>query len=256
MKSIVFIISIFLSSVSYSKQSDTIYIHESLNLPVYNSTMQDITGNGLLDNISLEVIEDEDGFRNFTLTVNQNSVQGIHSYNVFGFLIIDLDTSDKKKEVSVYTGGVNGPDEHIIYSYTPGELSEIGRIYNNAFFPGNSTVITETQMTFWTRIDTIRYRPEIEFFFYPSSEVYDMHVETLVLEEFELLSDTSQGAVTLGYLEKGKMVKIVKADVSPICLDEDDREICDWYLFETSTGTQGWARLKSFLNKVDLPWRI
>lgn len=254
---IVIIISFLLPTVSFTNPADTIFIHEYLNIPVYNSTKQDITGNGLLDVVDLQVTEDESGFRNFTLTVNQNSIEGIHSYNVFGFMIIDLESSNPRKEISVYTGGVNGQEEHIIYGYETGELFEIGRIYSNARFPGNSTIITETEMMFWLKVDTIRYRPEFEFFFYPSSEVYDLDIETVVTESFELYSDTSENSYSIGFLEEGKTVKIIKVDTSPFCFDaEQDREMCDWYLFELSTGTQGWVRLRDFIYKVDLPWKI
>lgn len=257
MKIFITIISFIAFSTSFIKASDTLFVHEYLNLPVYNSTKLDITGNGLLDVVNLNVTEDENGFRNFTLTVNENSLDGIHSYNVFGFMIIDLEVSNPRKEISVYTGGPNGPDEHIVYGYENGDLFEIGRIYSNAQFPGNSTVITETEMMFWLKVDTIRYRQEFEFFFYSGSDYYDLDVETVVNEGFELYSENSESAVSIGMLEEGKSVKIIKADTSPFCFDaEQDREMCDWYLFEVSTGTKGWARLRDFIYKVDLPWRI
>ena len=47
---------------------------------------------------------------------------------------------------------------------------------------------------------------------------------------------------------------IIKADLSPTCKYEDgtdDNFSCDWYLFKTEDGKQGWCRLKDFQENVD-----
>jgi hypothetical protein len=258
-KKIVFLIITSFSAIntSFSGNGDTLFIHEALELPVYRSAKADLTGNGLMELINLSIIEDSLGFSDFVLTVNENLIEGKHSYNVTGFVIFDLVQDDGLKEVAVYTSNVNGPDEFIIYRYLPGNLFEIGRVNSILKLPRNATIITETEMMFWTRIDTIRYRPELEFFIYPISRLYDLNYETTVTDDFPLFADTVAGSELLGYLVDGMTVKIIKADISPFCYEDevDSREMCDWYLFETSAGARGWARLKDFIYKLDLPWR-
>ena len=50
-------------------------------------------------------------------------------------------------------------------------------------------------------------------------------------------------------------ITLVKVDITPKCSDEyidykyDDN--CDWFLFKTEDGIQGWCRLKDFRDNVD-----
>jgi len=110
---LVFTICIIDSSFAGPCLNDTLFFVDGM--PVYNEFKGDLDGNNEEENVKLTLIEDEIGWGNFLLTVDNDSVFGKHSYNVNGFLIIDLDTSDKFKEVAVYTPNANGPDEYIIY---------------------------------------------------------------------------------------------------------------------------------------------
>jgi len=182
------LILIFTFSSVYSLFSkpclnDTLFFVNSI--PVYNKTIVDLDGKGDADIIELTLMEEDYDFSNFILTINKDSVSGKHSYNVSGFLIIDLDTADNLKEVAIYTQNANGPDEYIIYKYD-NLINEIGRINSYATFPGNKEIIVDTEMMFWTKTDTVLY---------------------------------------------------------------------DWYHVKLESGRTGWIQLKTFLNKLELPWR-
>lgn len=233
--------------------NDTLFFVNSI--PVYNKAIVDLDGKDDADKIELTLIEDDYGFSNFILTINKDSISGKHSYNVNGFLIIDLDTADNFKEVAVYTQNSNGPDEYIIYKYD-NWITEIGRINSYATFQGNKEIIVDTEMMFWTKTDTVLYDTEFEVLkFYPK-EFYDINIKAKVLEPFSLYSDRDK-FITIIELKPKDRITVMKCDTSPFCNDElaNSFELCDWYQVRLESGRTGWAQLKTFLNKLELTWR-
>ena len=233
--------------------NDTLFFVNSI--PVFNKSIVDLDGKGGVDIIELALIEEDYDFSKFILTINKDSVSGKHSYNVSGFLIIDLDTTDNYKEVAVYTQNANGPDEYIIYKYD-NWINEIGRINSYASFPGNKEIIVDTEMMFWTKTDTVLYDTEFEVLkFYPK-EFYDINIKAKVLEPFSLYSDR-ENFITIIDLKPKDRVTVMKCDTSPFCNDESSNsfELCDWYQVKIESGRTGWVQLKTFLDKLELLWR-
>lgn len=250
---LIFIFSAIYSSHAESFLNDTLFFVNSI--PVYNKAIVDLDGKGDADFIELRLIEEDYDFSNFILTINKDSVSGKHSYNVSGFLIIDLDTTDNYKEVAVYTQNVNGPDEYIIYKYD-NWITEIGRINSYATFPGSKKIIVDTEMMFWIKTDTVLYDAQFEILKYYPMEFYDINIESQVLEPFSLYSDR-ENYLSILELKPNNIVTVIKCDTSPFCEDESSNsfELCDWYQIKHESGKTGWVQLKTFLNKLELPWR-
>ena len=233
--------------------NDTLFFVNSI--PVFNKAVVDLDGKGEADNVKLTLIEEDYDFSNFTLVINDDTISGKHSYNVSGFIIIDLDTSDNSKEIAVYTQNVNGPDEYIIYKYD-NWITEIGRINSFATFQGNNEIIVDTEMMFWIKRDTVLYDAEFEVLKYYPKEFYDVNIEADVIEPFSLFSDRENFISTLD-LNLMDRVKIIRCDTAPFCEEEtsNSSELCDWYQIQLESSKSGWAQLKTFLNKLELPWR-
>lgn len=250
---LIFIFGIIFSSFAESCLNDTLFFVNGI--PVYNKAIVNLDGKGDYDFIELKLIEEDYDFSNYVLTINKDSVSGRHSYNVSGFLIIDLDTTDNYKEVAVYTQNANGPDEYIIYKYD-NWITEIGRINSYASFPGNKEIIVDTEMMFWIKTDTVLYDKEFEVLKYYSKEFYDINIEAEVLEPFSLNSDR-ENFLSIIDLKPKDIVTIIKCDTSPFCEDESSNsfELCDWYQIRHESGRTGWVQLKMFLKKLELPWR-
>jgi hypothetical protein len=252
---LIFIVTFIIIDSSYAnpRAKDTLFFVNGI--PVYNNAIVDLDRKGKVDEIKLILIEDDYDFSNFVLIINDDSVQGKHSYNVSGFIIIDLDTADDLREVGIYTQNANGPDEYIIYKYD-NWISEIGRINSYATFPGDGKIIVDTEMMFWIKTDTVLYDADFEILkFYPK-EFYEINIETEVLKHFSLFSDRDN-FITIAKLESKDIVTIIKCDTSPFCEDEilNSYETCDWYQIRAGTGQKGWAQLKTIYQKLDLLWR-
>ena len=81
-----------------------------------------------------------------------------------------------------------------------------------------------------------------------------MNQECEARNEFKLLKERDDNSPVAVYLKPKTKLMIVKADLSPTCKYEDgtdDNFSCDWYLFKTEDGKQGWCRLKDFQENVD-----
>lgn len=250
---LIFTICIINSSFAEPCMNDTLFFVDGM--PVYNEFKIDLDGNNKEENVKLTLIEDDYGWRYFILTIDNDSVLGKHSYNVNGFLIIDLDTSDKFKEIAIYTPNVNGPDEFIIYKYDE-QISEIGRINSYATFPGNRKIIVETEMMFWIKTDTVFFNEISETLVSNPKEFYKINIEVNVLEPFSIYSDR-ENFMVLEELDIDDEVVVMACDTSPSYNEETPNSYwdCDWYQIKTDSDEIGWARLKSFLYKLDLPWR-
>lgn len=250
---LIFTIYIIDSSFAEPCLSDTLFFVDGI--PVFNEVTLDLDGNNEEENVKLTLIEDDIGWKNFVLTINNDSVFGKHSYNVNGFLIIDLDTSDKFKEVAVYTPNVNGPDEYIIYKYDK-QIKEIGRINSYATFPGNREIIVRTLMMFWSKIDTVFYDEVSGTLVSNPKEFYEINIEAEVLEPFSIYSDR-ENFMVLEELDIDDVVVVIACDTSPLCGEETPNSYwyCGWYQIKSDSDEIGWAQLKSFLYKLDLPWR-
>ena len=250
-----FIFSFFIIESSFAEScvSDTLFFVDGM--PVYKEFKVDIDGDNNSEDIKLTLMEDEIGWRNFLLTIDSDSVFGEHSYNVNGFLVIDLDTSDKFKEVAVYTPNVNGPDEFIFYKYDE-QIKEIGKIESYATFPGDGKIVVDTEMMFWTKTDTILYDTENDSFVFDPRKHYEINIAAVVLEPFSLYSDR-ENFIIIEKLDIGNKVVVVACDASPFCDEESPNSDwnCDWYQIKSDSETIGWSQLKSFLYKLDLPWR-
>jgi len=250
---LIFAICIIDSSFAEPCLNDTLFFVDGM--PVYNEFKADINGDSKVDNVKLTLIEDDFGWRNFMLAIDNDSVLGKHSYNVNGFLIIDLDTSDKFKEVAVYTPNANGPDEYIIYKYDK-RIKEIGEIESYATFLGNGKIIVETEMMFWTKTDTVTYDAESCSFVFDPQKLYKIYIEADVLEPFSLYSDR-ENFILVEELDIDDEVVVLACDTSPFCDEETPNSYwyCDWYQIKTDSDEIGWTQLKSFLYKLDLSLR-
>lgn len=213
----------------------------------------DLNGDGITDVINLVAKEEDGDFSNFVLMINQQEIRGKHSYNVDKFIVVDIDKSDKQKEVAVHTPNVNGPDEYIIYKYDGTEIKQIGRTYSTTTFNGDGTLDVVSYMPFWDKRDTYVYDRGTDELVMEAKKHYDIEVECEVLENFAV--HPGIGKEIIGYALKGEKIKILKA----IPKDNCDKTgpyawgLCDEFYFTANNGKEGWATMEQMMGKIDLP---
>jgi hypothetical protein len=214
----------------------------------------DLNGDGTEDIINLDVMDNDGDYRGFVLKINNSEISGEHSYNVAGFVLIDIDKSDKQKEIGVYTPNANGPDEYIIYKYDGTSIKQIGRTYSATTFNGDGTVDVITFMPFWDKNDRYIYNRDKDELEWVKKKEYDIDVECAVVENFTVFpSIGSRG--TSGILKIGQKIRIKKAIVVDNCNKTGPYSwaLCDEFYYIANDGRDGWATMEDMMGKIDLP---
>jgi len=205
----------------------------------------DLNGDGRLD--AIRIIEtNEDG--GFTLKINKTIITDSLNAEVDGFIIVDIDTTDIFKEVAVHTPGESDDDEYVIYWYDGKKIYQMGRISRWPEFSGDGKVLVDDWMGFWRKREIYVLDKESKTLSVIPQEFYYVGVEAEVKDPFSLnRSRVDEDGVSI--VNAGE--KIILLLYSPS--KEDLYE--DWYQIKTSSGFIGWAKLKTFYEKVKgLPW--
>lgn len=226
-------------------------------LDIKTQAKVDLDGDGKLEDISISEITEAG---EFLLKVDGISIRG--RFNVEeaadGFIIVDIDTTDKYKEVAVHTPGPSDDDEYLIYWYDGKSVREMGRMSRWPTFVGNGIVYVDDWMGFWSKRDKYVLDVNKRILKLIPQELYYVGIEAKVIKSFPLYR-TREGVEILAHLKPDSKVIILACDPSPTepkgKKDDIDDYLYDWYLIKSETGLLGWARLKSFEeNLKGLPW--
>lgn len=193
----------------------------------------------------------------FTLKINDQTVsqQFMDSYD-YAVEVIDMNRNDNLKEVIVKGYGNSDQSDMYFFQFINGKIIPCGHLPSNFGIEvtGNSEITEHAWMGFWTAKIRYDFDTKNKTLTRINDEFYDVNQECEVKTPFRLLvkkDDNSETAVTLAPKTK---LTIIKADITPVCKYEDgtdDDFSCDWFLFKTSDGKQGWCRLKDFQQNVD-----
>lgn len=223
--------------------------------PFVTSETVDLDKDGTIDNVSLSEVK-ESG--EFVLNVNRISRKGkLIEGKTDGFLIVDIDATDRYKEIAVHTPGPSDDDEYLLFWYDGKSLKDMGRLSRWPKFVGNGIVLVDGWMGFWKKREKYLLDKTTRTFHRVPQELYHVGAEATVRESFPILERRERSQI-VARVRPGSKVLILVCDPSPECKTpegEIDDYYCDWYLIRSVTGLTGWARLRSFWNKVEgLPW--
>jgi len=210
-------------------------------------TKVDINGDGKLDEISISVIS-ESG--DFVLKINEISIKDKvgEEEEVDGFIVVDIDTTDKYKEVAVHNPGPSSDDEYVIYYYDGKRIIEMGRIRRWPKFLGNGIILVDDWMGFWSKRDKYVLNNKTRKLDFIPQEFYYVGVEAKVKESFPIYRKRESSEIVAN-LKPDSKILIILCDASPKDCESH------YYLIKSETGLIGWAKLKSFQYKLEgLPW--
>lgn len=205
----------------------------------------DLNGDGKKDNIVL--IETKDTGE-FTLKVNKSIIRDKSNAEIDGFIIVDIDTTDKYQEIAVHTPGESDDDVYLIYWYDGNDIKLMGNLTRWPDFKGDGTVMVGDWMGFWTKWDKYVLDVESRRLKLIPQELYAVNEEATVRESFSIYKSKSAGEI-VEVLVPGTRIQILA------CAVAGGNYLSDWYLLKTKDNIIGWAKLESFCDKVDgLPW--
>ncbi len=213
--------------------------------------MVDLNGDGTPEDVTISGITEEG---NFTLRVGGVSVRGkLEMGESDGFVIVDIDTSDRYKEIAVHTSGPSDDDEYIIYWYDGRSIKEVGRLSRWPVFPGNGIVYVDDWMGFWKKRDKYVLDKNTRKLRLVPQELYYVGVEARVNKSFPIYKTRDRNEILANLKPNSKIIILACYLYSgaPSIQRSPDDYLKDWYLIKSETGLLGWTTFKVLLDNLE-----
>jgi len=206
----------------------------------------DFDGNGKPEEAVLSKIT-EDGY--FTLSVGSVLIRGkLENGEADLVKAVDIDSSDRKREIAVHTSGPSDDHEWLLYRFDGKNLAEIGRIFGSCDITGNGIILSEQWMGFWIRKEKFVLDDATKKLKAVPQQFYFVGVEAKVKKSFPIFRTRTSKEVVANLME-GSTVLFVVSDLSSGEYGDE------WYLIKSKTGLLGWARIAAIQENVEgLPW--
>lgn len=205
----------------------------------------DLNGDGKPDNVTIQ-INGETG--SYILKVNSQSIKGSLDA-VDGFTVIDIDTSDHRKEIAVHTPGPSDDDVYVIYDYDGKNIKLIAQLARWPVFPGNGLIYVDDWMGFWAIRHKYQFDVKSRRLKPVHQEFYYVGIEATVQHSFPLLQTRDDASPVIARLKPNSKVLILLCDPSRKSYEDN------WYLIKSDSGLLGWTREKGFPEKFkQLPY--
>ena len=171
--------------------------------------------------------------------------------------VVDLDASDKSKELLIVEGGDNDLRDYTMFRYDGKKLIELGKfggqVPSDPEISGNGFVTFGAWQGFYTRTVKLARDPKGKLAELVP-ELYAVGVDIDVKTTFPLYATRAKKLV-LARTKAGSKVTLVAHDPAPKCKAGDlGFEPCDWFLVRSSTGLLGWVSFGELSAAVDLPF--
>lgn len=204
------------------------------------SASVDLNGDGKPEAVSLTWDEARD---EFVLKAGSATIRGGTDGNApEGFVVVDLDSSDKRKELVVSTGQTDYDKQQHLYAFDGKALKSIGNVPALTEAKGNGIILSDSWQGFWNRRDKYALDKKGNVTEVPQ-ELYAVGVEATVKQPFPLArSRTDKSAVAT--LAQGSKIQVLAA--APLGPPGEYL-----YLVKSATGLLGWATAKDLTGKTE-----
>ena len=205
----------------------------------------DLNSDGKKEKISIKSIKpvtylpSED---NFVLMVGDELITGSLSEGYSdGFVIVDIDKSDKYKEIAVHTPGDSDDDEFLLYAYDGKSLRKMGRLYQWPTFYGNGIVLVDQHIDFWSIREKYILDNKTRTLKLVPQKFYYVGIKGEVTKSFPLYRTKKRKHVVANLKPKSEIL-ILLCEPSVAKKSPNDVDIKDYsYLVKSSTGLVGWT---------------
>jgi hypothetical protein len=211
-----------------------------------NSAIDDLNGDSQADNISLS---SDLQANTFTLKINDASIteklieQGESPQ---GFYVVDLDKSDRFKEISVSLyGGCDPCGAEYVYSFDKG-IKKVAELPPAPSYLGNGFVLTHTWSGFWTATTKYALDKKSGTLKEVPQSFYYLGLAATVKTTFPLYRGQRENTnEVVANLKPGSKILVLAAEY---------KKEPKWYLVKSESGLLGWARVEKLIeNSEGLP---
>ena len=237
-------------------EEDLIYTDNYKTFSYLKNTM-DLDGDGKPETIDLNISVSKDA--NYTLFVNDLSISGWADNPSQGFHIVDIDPSDRYKEIIVEAYGPSNDYDSYFYYYDGNSLifmgSTEGLCGSDRTVAGDGTVFGRTRghlLHTWFYTDEYRLNSSRLLEHVPKDLYYDTFYIDCQDEEMADFLPNLTALISFKLLKepkKGSSSFTVKEGDRLSFVGSDDKQ---WCLFETADKRQGWLRVEPFYYLADM----
>jgi hypothetical protein len=205
------------------------------------SASLDINGDGKPEAIS---VEHDEAKAQYVLKVGTTTARGPDGGSEpNGFTLVDLDSSDKRKEVVVHTGQTDYDKKAHVYAFDGKSLKPLGTVPSITEARGNSIILSDTWQGFWNRRDKFALDAKKAKLAEVPQDLYAVGVEATVKKTFPL-ARTRTEKTAIANLAQGSKIQVIAAARTGGNA---------WmYLVKSSTGLMGWATAKDIAENTDV----
>lgn len=201
--------------------------------------VKDLDGDGIPENIRL--VENE----NYQYSLYINQLEQKVQFGQEGFLIFDIDTTDRFKEIAVFTSGPSDDYEYEIFRYQNNRLHRLGHLEGWITVNGDGTLFTDNGEGFWLRRDVYFLNNKIlSLGKFPFKNEFYVGVQATVTNELPIYNDLN----TLELFVKVKPETNITVLTAYAWEDEDFEYI---YQIVTQDGLLGYTKLMPLLQNTE-----
>ena len=205
----------------------------------------------------IELTFPQEGAYSYILKIDNEEYKGVLNNNEYAYVeLIDIDKSDGYTEIAIIDVGPSDGHDSYLFRFD-GEIIPLGTISGMSAPEVVEDGIVQGYwwMGFWGFNKQYKLDNDLNRILEITQETYPVgDVEAEVTGSFSLLKDRVEGTDVVAALKPGTKIKIVEADIKPVCVNSagymDDDE-CDWFRIVADDGTTGWVQLKDFRDKVE-----
>jgi hypothetical protein len=221
--------------------------HAGDDAPVMSATV-DVDGDGKQEAVSLEWRESEDASP-YVLKVGSATLRGSgKDFQVSGFTVVDLDASDRRKEIAVHTGNTDVDARTDLFSYDGKKLKALGSVPKLTEVKGNGIILSDQWQGFWNQRDKFTYDAKAGRVTEVPQELYYVgSVEAKVRESFPITYGRADKKVVAN-LAAGSTLQVL---AGAIVASRRNAYRDFVYLVKSSTGLLGWVDGAVLMNKTE-----
>ncbi|QSQ11931.1 hypothetical protein [Myxococcus landrumensis] len=214
------------------------------------STSADLNGDGKPEAIAVKGNENNGDF-DFVLTVGTATHRMKVGAEVLGLSLLDLDSSDKLKEVAVHSGMTDTDTLAFVFRYDGKSLKPLGSVPALTEVKGNGVILSDSWRGFWNGRDKYAVDPKTQQLALVPQEFYYVGQEATVRESFPI-TQTRSDKKPVAQLAVGSKIQVVAATRVPV---PGSPHTAFAYLVKSSTGLMGWTTPEVLAAKTDgLTW--
>lgn len=197
----------------------------------------------------------------YSLTVGNDKSEGkFEEAFTVGIEILNID-DDASRVIAIRGDGIGDFQAYLFFQYVNSKLISSGKLdfASSIKAAGNKILLVDNWMGFWMVTEEYKFDSKNYTITKQPKATYPVkNASGKVTISFSLKKSRTDNSENAGTLQPGTKFTITKADISTVCKNDngsDDSWSCYWYYFKASNGTEGWCRMKDFLDKTEgLPW--